>query len=230
MNLNTIIGIVCIVSLSAPAAVIIYHQFYKNRSLAALLIYLSFTLTYLLMSLNLIAVSKNIRINFGILDNYLDVPLMLWALVYFCPGRQKQNTLRLVSYVFIGYEVLITLILGFKTASIVYIMGPGLVIIISYSFYFFSKQVKFTTMYNKNYGRMLVLAAVFFLYSCYALVYYFFYIRRTSQVKDTELIYFMATIISSVVMAIGLHLMNRRIKELRSLKITRKELAMFFDQ
>jgi hypothetical protein len=192
MNWNAFFGIACIISLTAPVAVILYHRYYKHRSLAALLIYYSVTLIYILMSQNIIPVNNTIRINFGILNNYLDVPLMLTALLFFCPNKQKQNIIRLLTYLFM-------------------------------------RQVKFTIMHGKNHGRVMMLAAIFFSYACYALIYYFYYVQKTPYVKDTELIYFIATIISTLVMAIGLHLMNKRMKELQSLRVTRKELAMIFN-
>lgn len=230
MNWNTIFGIACILSLTAPVAVILYHRYYQHRSLAALLIYYTATLAYLLMAQGIIPVNRTVRINSGVLVNYLDIPLMLTALVFFCPNKQKQNLVRLFSYSFVGYEILIAFICGFTPRSIVYIMAPGFVIILSYTFYLFVRQVKFSIMNGKNHGRMLMLASIFFSYACYTLIYYFYYVQKTPEVRDTELLYFIANIVSSLVMAIGLQLMNRRMKELHSLKVTRKELAVFFNQ
>lgn len=230
MNWNAIFGIACIASLTAPIGVIVYHRYYKHRSLAALLIYYIVLLIYMLMSENIIPVTQTVRTNFGILDNYLDVPLMLTALLFFCPNKQKQNIVQLLSYAFITYEVLITLIYGFKRTSVIYIMGPGLVIVIGYTFYLFMRQVKFSVMHGKNHGRMVMLASIFFSYACYALIYYFYYIQKTPFVNDAQLIYFISTTISSMAIAAGLQLMNKRMKELNALRVTRKELAMFFSR
>lgn len=230
MNWNAILGIACIVSLSAPVVVIIYHRYYKHRSLAALLIYYAAILLYLLMSQGIIPVSKSIRAPYGVFTNYLDVPLMLTALVFFCPNKQKQNIIRLLSYAFITYEILITFMFGFKSVSVTYIMGPGFAIVLAYALFLFVRQVKFSIMHGKNHGRMIMLASIIFLYSCYSLIYYFYYIEKTPEIRDTELIYYIASIVSSIAMATGLQLMNKRMKELQSLKITRKELAMFFNQ
>lgn len=230
MNWNAIFGIACIISLTAPISVIIFHRYYKHRSLAALLIYYSLIFLYLWMSQNIIPVSNNVRINFGILVNYLDVPLMLSALVFFCPNKQRQNVVRILSYSFIGYELVITLIYGFRPLSVIYIMGPGLLMIIGYTFYLFVRQIKFSIMHGKNHGRVIMLAAIFFAYACYALIYYFYYVQKTTFVKDTELIYFISTSVSALLVATGLQLMNKRMKELQSLQITRKELAMFFSK
>lgn len=230
MNWNAILGIACMISLSFPIAVILYHQYYKHRSLAALLIYYSIILIYLLMERGIVPVGRSILFNFGILTNLLDIPLMLTALVFFCPNKQKQNLIRLLSYAFIIYEVLVLALYGFKSLAIVYIMGPGFVVILGYTFYLFMRQVKFSIMHRKNHGRMIMLASIFFLYFSYALTYYFYYIQKNPAVNDTELIYFIATIASTMVMALGLQLMNKRMRELQALRITRKELAMFFNR
>ena len=230
MNWNAIFGIACIISLTAPILVILYHRYYRHKSLAALLIYYSVTLIYLWMTESIIPVSQNIRVNFGVFVNYLDVPLMLTALVFFCPNKQKQNVVRILGYAFIGYELVITIIYGFKPLSVVYIMGPGVLLIISYTFYLFMRQIKFSIMHGKNHGRVIMLAAIFFAYACYALIYYFYYLQKTPFIKDTEVVYFLSTIISTLVVATGLHLMNKRMKELHLLRITRKELAMFFSK
>lgn len=229
MNWNAIFGVACIVSLVVPVAVIIYHRYYQHRSLAALLIYYTVTIIYLLMAQMIIPVSADIRTNYGVFTNYLDVPLMLAALIFFCPNKQKQHIVRLVGYGFIAYEVLITLIYGFKTIAVVYIMAPGFAIILGYALFLFVRQAKFGIMHAKNYARMIMLASILFSYGCYSLVYYFYYIQQTPNVHDTEILYFISTFISAIVMSIGLQLMNKRLKELKSLQTTRKELALFFN-
>jgi hypothetical protein len=88
--------------------------------------------------------------------------------------------------------------------------------------------VKFTILHGKNQGRTVMLASIFFVYACYMLIYYFYFIQKTPDTNDTLLLYFIASFISSILMALGLHLMRKRMKELRSLKVTRKELALFF--
>lgn len=229
MNWNAILGIACIVSLILPIAVILYHRYYQHRSLTALLIYYAATFVYLLMSESIVPVNKTLRISTGILNNYLDVPLMLTALVFFCPSKKRQNVIRWISYAFIGYEITVTFTVGFRPLAVVYIMAAGLPIIIGYTFYLFVKQVKFSIMHGKNYGRMIMLAAIFFSYACYSLIYYFFYIQKTPEVNDTEILYFVCTMVSACVMAVGLQLMSRRMKELQALRTTRRELAMFFN-
>lgn len=228
MNWNALPALICVICLLSPVAVILCNRFYTHRSLTALLVYYIMTAAYILMAVRIIPVSFAFRNNFGILDNYLDAPLMLFTLLFFCPNKQKQKIVNTLSLSFIAYEIIVTCIHGFKPISVVYIVGPGLIVILSYSLYLFVRQTKFSILHNKNYGRVIMLASIFFAYSSYLLIYYFYYIERVPEKEDTQLLYYISSSVSAIAMTIGLQLMRRRMKELKSLKTTRKELALFF--
>jgi hypothetical protein len=229
MNWYAFVGVTAITSFFFPVVVILYNRFYRHRSLAALLVYYILIAVYNLMDTKLIPSSEPFHQFLGLLDNYLDAPLMLTALVFFCPGKKKQRIVQILAGSFVGYELVITLIYGFNSKSAIYIMGPGIAIILIYSFYLFIRQIKFTIIHGKNTGRTLMLASILFAYGCFALIYYFYYIQRTRYVADTYLLYFISSFVASTLMGIGLHLMRKRIKELQSLKVLRKELALFFN-
>jgi hypothetical protein len=101
-------------------------------------------------------------------------------------------------------------------------------IIVSYTFYLFVRHIKITIVYGKNAGRTLMLASILFAYGCYGLVYYFYYIQRTPDVADAFLLYFISSITASVIMTMGLHLTQKRLKQFMEVKNTRRELEMFF--
>ena len=228
MSWNAILGIACIVSFAFPIVVIIYNRYYTHRSLAALLIYYTLILIDNLFAENIIRVSSSVSSFIGILDNYCDVPLMLTALLFFCPNKQKQTSIRFLTYIFIAYELVIATVFGFSKESITYILGPGISLVLIYASYLFVRQVKFSIYHGKNHGRMIMLSSILFVYACYFLIYFFHYVQKTPYKADVLLLYFIASILSSVVMAVGLHLMRKRLKELESLKVTRRELAVFF--
>lgn len=161
-------------------------------------------------------------------DNYTNIPLVLTALLFFCPSKQKQGKVRIVTLLFIAYEIVIIAVYGFTFKSITYIMGPGAGVIMIYSFYLFVRQIKFSIFHGKNHGRVLMLASLVFDWSCYGLIYFFQYIQKTPFESDVFRLYYISSIVSSVLMAIGLHMMRARMKELKSIKTTRKELALFF--
>ena len=228
MNWNALPGIACILSFFFPVGVIIYNRFYTQRSLAALLIYYVMATLENLMSQGLFPVSENFSNLFGILTHYFEIPLLLTALLFFCPNKQKKKIITALTLSFIVYEFAVTCIHGFTHEAIVYIKGPGLCLILVYTFFLFVWQVKFSIMHGKNQGRTFMLASLLFAYACYALIYYFNYIQKTPYKDDTRLLYYISFFIASNLMGIGLHLMRKRIKELQSLKVTRKELALFF--
>lgn len=228
MRWNAVPGIACLLAFLLPIAVIIFNRYYTHRSLAALLIYYILSALNIIMLQEFFPLSETIRMGFTIFTNYLIVPLMLTTLLFFCPIRQKQHIVNIFSVVFIAYEIVITLMYGFNKRAVAYILGPGLLLILLYTCYLFVRQVKFTIMHGKNQGRTLMLASTLFSYSCYMLIYYFYFVQKTPDTQDTVLLYFISSFIASILMALGLHLMRKRMKELKSLKVTRKELALFF--
>ncbi len=228
MSWNAILGIACIVSFLLPVAVILYNRYYTHRSLAALLAYYTLIFIDNLFAENIIPMDDRISKFISILDNFCDVPLMLTVLLFFCPDRKKQNSIRLLTYAFIAYEIAIIAIIGFNTSAVTYVLGPGIVLVLGYASYLFVRQVKFSIYHSKNHGRMIMLSSIFFVYATYALIYFFHYLQKTPYINDVMMLYYIASILSAVVMAIGLHLIRRRLKELQSVQVTRKELAVFF--
>jgi hypothetical protein len=228
MNWNALLGVVCVATYSLPIVIIIYNRYYTHRSLTALLIYYILVFTDNLVSENYIPSTSAVSRVISLIDNYTYVPLMLTALLFFCASRQKQKKLRLLTLIFLVYEVAIISVFGFSFNSIVYISGAGVLTLLIYSFYLFVRQVKFTIFHGKNQGRLLMLAAIVFDCSCYSLIYFFNYIEKTPYQNDVFKLYYISSIISSLLMATGLQLMHKRMKELQALKITRKELAMVF--
>jgi hypothetical protein len=228
MNWNTIIGVAATISLLLPVAAIVYYKLYQHRSLAALLISYLITALYNLMSQDLLPFAVSFQRGFGVINNYLDIPLMLTALLFFCPIKQKQRTVHIVTAVFIAYEIVIACLYGLDPKAIVYIMGPGLILILIYTFYLFARHIKITVEFGKNAGRTLMLVSILFAYGCYAIVYYFYYILKTQEVKDVFFLYYITSFVSAVIMTVGLHLIRRRMRELQEVKNTRRELAMFF--
>lgn len=229
MNPNAILGVACVISFTLPVAAIVYNRYYTHRSLAALFAYYLLVFIDNFLNENYIQVPAKLNGAINLVDNYAYAPLLLTALLFFCPGKQLQKKLRLFTYCFLAYEALIISILGFTLNSVIYILGPGLIVIAVYSFYFFTHHAKFSIYHGKNPGKALVMASVFFDSASYVVIYFFAYILKTTM-EDVFTLYYISSIVSSVAMAIGLHMMRTRMKELESLQTTRKELALFFGQ
>lgn len=227
MNWDATLGVASVIAFTLPIVVIFYNRYYTHRSLAALLAYYAFILIDNLFGtvINSAPVLSRV-INY--IDNYTNIPLILTALLFFCPSKQRQGKVRLLTLIFMAYEIVIIAVYGFSFKSITYIMGPGCCVVLIYSFYLFVRQIKFSIFHRKNHGRVLMLISIVFDFSCYGLIYFFQYIQKTPYQSDVFRLYYISSIISSILMAIGLHMMRVRMKELQSLKTTRKELALIF--
>lgn len=228
MNWNAILGVACIIAFTIPIVVIFYNRYFTHRSLAALLAYYVLMFVDNLFGENIIHTEPTLGRVINYIDNYTNIPLVLTALLFFCPSKQRQGKTRMLTLLFIAYEIVIIAVYGFSFKSITYIMGPGACVVIIYSFYLFVRQIKFSIFHGKNHGRVLMLASLVFDWSCYGLIYFFQYIEKTPFENDVFRLYYISSIVSSVLMAIGLHMMRSRMKELQTLRTTRRELALFF--
>jgi hypothetical protein len=228
MNWNAIFGIASFTTFLFPVSVIARYRLYEQRSLTALSFSYIFSAILVLMNIGLIPVSETLNISYYTFVKYLDVPLMLTAMLFFCPSKQKQYKIQLLTVAVLLYETVIGIINGFRPVSVGYVLGPGLIIILAYSFFLFGRQAKFTIMHSKNAGRTIMLAAVVFAYSGNGLIYYFEYIQKTPHKEDTQLLFYLFSTLATILMGLGLLLTRKRIRELQTLRITRKELALFF--
>jgi hypothetical protein len=61
------------------------------------------------------------------------------------------------------------------------------------------------------------------------MLYYLYYIARTPAVDDVFLIYYIGLFMSASIMCLGLVWIIKRNRELKELQLTRRELALFFD-
>ncbi|MBD0332710.1 MAG: hypothetical protein ICV66_08640 [Chitinophagaceae bacterium] len=228
MKWYAIAGITSTIAFFLPVITIIYYRMYRHRSLAALMMYYLITAVHNLMIQGILGVSPSFQETFGIINNFLDAPLMLVALLFFCPAKENQMAVNIIAGTFIVYEVTIIALLGFNLKSVIYVIGPGLLLIFTYSFYLFVRQIKFAIVHGKGVGRAIMLASILFAYGCYLLIYYFYYIQKTPYIGDTFLLYFICSFIASIFMTIGLSMTRKRLQELEDLKHTRRELSVFF--
>src|SRR5690606_20493999 len=136
----------------------------------------------------------------------------------------------LLTVSFIAYELIVTAFHGFNTTAGVYIMAPGMLIVLGYSFYLFIRQVKFSIVHGKKQGRTVMLASIFFLYASFTLLFYVSLIMKTVHTAGRVMLCYIASTIAAIMMGIGLHMMRKRMKELATIPTTRRDLALFFGQ
>ena len=228
MNLNAILGILCAIAFLLPALIILSSRLLINISLISLVIYFLLVMTCTLMSEKVIIVNRETQRNLGVINNYLDVPLMLTAMLMFCAEKWKQQVIVTSIITFGIYEFIIFFQYKLEPVSSKYIMGPGILLILIYSLYLFIMNIKNTIVQGKGLGKTLMITSILFAYGCYFLVYLFAYIQKTTDRKDLFIIYYISSIIFSLLMSAGLIWIKRRLREIKEVQTTRKELSIFF--
>ncbi len=230
MNLNTILGILSAIAFLLPALIILSSRLLINISLLALVVYFLLVMTSALMSVDIIVVSKEIQRDFGVINNYLDVPLILTVMLMFCPEKWKQRVIVTSIIAFVAYELIIVFQHQLHPVSSKLIMGPGIILVLGYSLYLFITNIKNTIVQGKGVGKTLMITSILFAYGCYFLVYLFayVYVQDSSNKGDVFIIYYVASIIFSVLMSAGLIWVKKRLREIKEVQTTRRELNVFF--
>lgn len=228
MNLTFNLGIISAIAFFLPALIILSSRLLINISLLALVVYFLSVTTHNLMVENIIIVSKEVQQNFGVINNYLDVPLMLTSMLMFYTEKIKQKLIITSIIVFTAFEIIILIQHQLQPISSKYIMGPGIILVLLHSLYLFINNIKSTIVQGKGVGKTLMITSILFAYGCYFLVYLFAYIQRTSNREDVYIIYYLSSIIFSVLMSAGLVWVKKRLKEIKEVQTTRKELSIFF--
>jgi ABC-type Fe3+-siderophore transport system permease subunit len=82
---------------------------------------------------------------------------------------------------------------------------------------------------GKGIGKTLMITSILFAYGSYFIVYVFTYIQKTSARKDVFIIYYLTSIIFSAVMSAGLIWIKKRLRDIKEVQTTRRELNVFFN-
>jgi hypothetical protein len=167
----------------------------------------------------------------SIVDNILDAPLMLLFLIFFSTSALMTKRIRTCIYLFIAFEAIILAVFGFNVKAIRIILGPDIVLIVTISFLFFLRYVRLSVSNGKSLGKAVMASSVFISYTIFSIVYVFYYLLKNQQYQgDAELIYYLISILSAMLMSIGIHIENKRFKKLDELRHTRKELAAIYGE
>ena len=229
MNFNSILGILCAVAFLIPALIILSSRLLINISLIALVIYFLLVTTWTLMAEKVIIVDREVQRSLGIISNYLDVPLILTSMLMFCTEKAKKRFIVTAIIAFMVYEIVILFQYKLSPVSSKYILGPGIIVVLLFSLYFFVNNIKNTIVQGKGVGKTLMITSILFAYGSYFIVYLFTYVQKTSAKGDVFIIYYLTSIIFSAVMSAGLIWIKKRLREIKEVQITRRELNVFFN-
>jgi len=223
----SLFGLTSILCFGLPVLAIVLFKLYRHTSLIALAVYYLLTIVHCLYADKIPPVPNFVN-KLDRAYSYVEMPLMLTSLLFFCHARQRQQIMQKIIMAFMCYELLIAAYFKFSAEGTMYIVAPGLMVVLGYTMFLLLRQLKFTIMHGKNIGRVFMLAAILFSYTAYALVFYTYFIQKQPEINGLYSLYFISSTVASILMAIGLYLMRHRIKELQELKVVRKELQMVF--
>jgi hypothetical protein len=230
MNLFTSMGLASTIALALPIITLIISRLGWYRSLLALLAYYAIALTYNLITLGYVNISKESAFYFGTVANLLDAPLILLFLSYFSKTASYRKKLITLTYCFIGFEIIVLVIYGFSVKTSTVILAPGLAVILVLSILFFIHQVKIAVVYQKAVGKAIMITSLLVAYAGYAFVYAVYYLIEQPYKNDARLIFYLITIITSIPMAIGVFFERKRVRHLAELRTTRKELKAIYGE
>jgi hypothetical protein len=231
MNSHSLLGIISSIALLVPVALIIILKLFSNRSFLALAICYFIVAVQNLMRQSVFGIPRVIYQSLSLVDNLLEVPLMLLFLTFFSTSALMTKRIKNCIYVFLGFEVIILAVFGFNVKAIKIILGPDITLIAVISFSFFLRYVRLSVSNAKNMGKAVMASSVFISYVLFSIVYVFYYLLKNQQYRgDAELIYYLVSILSAVLMSIGILIENKRLKKLDELRHTRKELATIYGE
>jgi len=228
MNWNSTMGLISSIALFTPILFILVLRLGAYKTFPALLIYYAGVFIYNLMTEGYIQVNADVIHYWGLTNNLTDVPLLLTFLIYFSTSPAFTRRIKGVTYAFILFEAIVVLIVGYNVKAVTIILGPGIIIAISFCLLFFIRQTKITILHHKAAGKALMAASLLFAYGCYGIIYLIYYIFKTQHVADTFLIYFLVVTISSFLISAGIIVEQKRIRRLNEMKLTRRELSNIY--
>lgn len=231
-------GVISSLALLLPVILVLTLRLGRYKTFPVLITYYFLLFIYNLMTEGYIKADQDLIFYWGLANNLLDAPLMIWFLSYFSTSPVFTKKLRSLIALFIAFELTVLAIKGVNTEAITIILGPGILIVLSLGLYFFIKQAKIAISHRKATGKALICAALLFAYGCYGIVYLIYYVFKAhieangkiseEYVADTFLVYFFVTTLSSILMCIGIVVERKRIQKLNELKLTRKELSTIY--
>lgn len=228
MNIFSVAGIIATIALLLPIVLLITMKLSLYRSFPALLSYYLIVFTYSVIIEGGFPVSKELRIVFGNLSNFLDGPLILVFLTYFSRTASFRKKLLILTGCFIAFEIIVIAVYGFNTQAATIILGPDMILVTSLSLLFFFQQVKLAVTNHKAIGKAIMIASILFAYVGYCFVYSAYYLFETPYKNDVHLIFYLINIISAVTMSVGLFVEHKRVRQLIELLTARKELKEIY--
>jgi hypothetical protein len=224
MNWNSIMGFVSSLALFLPIFLILVFRLAAYKGFPYLLFYYAMVFINNLMKEGYILANSDLLYSWEIGINLLDAPLMLLFLSFFSTSAIFTRRLKILILLFVLFELIVVLLVGFNVRAITFVLGPGILLVFAVCLFFFVRQSRIAITNRKGVGKTLITASQVFAYGCYGMLYTLFYVIKTPQIADAFLVYFMVITLSSSILCAGIIFERKRIQTMFELKKARKEL------
>lgn len=230
MNWHSAISIISTIALFLPVILILSFRLYRYNNYLALMVYAAAAFIYNLMTSNLLVVDRAFERGWGLINNLMDAPLMLTFLMLFSTSVSQKKRMKIWIVLFVAFEIVVVSFFGLTIRTITIVMGPALAVVLCFAFYFFIQKVKISIAHNKALGKAILTASITFAYGCFAILYTMHYVMAIDDIPNIFLIYYLVTIVYSILLGVGIVFENKRIRKMEELLHTRKELVRFFSE
>lgn len=230
MASNNIIGLLSTLALFMPVLFILIFRLGIYRSFPALFVYYLLVFAYNLFVLQYIPVNKSVVHYVGTTNNFLDTPLMLFFISYLAVSKPLCKAIRVLTVIMLVFTAIMIAIFGYNITTSVYVLGPGMLFTLGLTAYFSWLHIKIAVRRPRTMGKAIISCSLLFSYGCYALLYVVHYMLQDEHTGDSFLVYYTATLLGSGFLAAGVYFESRRVKRLRELKVTRRELSQLYGE
>ncbi|RYY54994.1 MAG: hypothetical protein EOO09_12230 [Chitinophagaceae bacterium] len=228
MTLFNLMGLLSTLALALPIIFMGITRLGWYKCFPALMVYFLLLFSHNLTSLGFVPAAKEVISYQSLINKLLHAPLMLCFLTYFSQTAAYRKSILVILGVYLAFEAVVVLILGPSRNTNTVIMIPGLLIVLFLTTIFCIHYVKLTLVNPKALGKLLMIFSIFLAYGVYCFIYVYFFLIDTQFIQDSKLIYFLLTIISSIVLSIGLLVERSRVRHLEELHKTREELKALY--
>ena len=207
---NHLLGTIATTALLLPVFLIVSKKLYDNKSFFALLLYYIFTFAHNLVRDKVIPVSDSFRDRIGLVNSYLDVPLILFFLMNFVEDIKLKKIIRYTIIGFLVYEAVILLAMGMNYQSSAWVAGPELLIVLAFCIPLFLRQVRISISQRTETANAFLVSSIAFGYCILTFLYILYYCLKTQYQADTYTLLYVSSFVSTVLMSIGLVLLKNR--------------------
>jgi len=206
------------------------YRLLRFRGFIALSIYLVLQIAFISSHPELGLLPEQYFQRISILNLLMTTPLMLIFFTVFSSLVSFNRRLYAMTTSFLALEFGLVVIFGLNEAVEKIIEGASILLLLSLATYFFISKTKLAITRNKGLGKAFLAAGILFVYVTLAFVYILNFFPNISNDRDSSLIFIMVMLVNSLLLLAGIRLEWQKLKVLKELQITRKELAVIYKE